>query len=109
MVTSNAAVSSKSYDQLCIIRKSHVNLIDALAPQADKRVRRCSAVLIDYKRHWQEWKIKVHRTPWIYQKLKNIHKDLMGLFSLHVIRAGIELLIDLGPVREAVKPWKWAR
>jgi hypothetical protein len=104
MVTSNAAVSSKSYDQLCILRKSHVNLIDALAPQADKRVRRCSAVLIDYKRHWQEWKVEVHRTPWIYQKLKNIHKDLMGLFSLHVIRASIELLIELGLLERRSNP-----
>jgi len=104
MVTANAAVSSQSYDQLCILRKSHVNLIDALAPQADKRVRRCSAVLIDYKHHWQEWKVEVHRTPWIYQKLKNIHKDLMGLFSLHVIRAGIELLIDLGLLERRSNP-----
>lgn len=104
MVTSSAAVSSKSYDQLCIIRKSHVNLIEALAPQADKRVRFCSAVLIDYKHHWQEWKVKVHRTPWIYQKLKDIHKDLMGLFSLHVIRAAIELLIDLGLLERRSNP-----
>ena len=104
MVTSNAAVNSKSYDQLCILRESHVNLIDALAPKADKRVRRCSAVLIDYKRHWQEWKVKVHRTPWIYQKLKNIHKDLMGLFSLHVIRAAIELLIELGLLERRSNP-----
>lgn len=104
MVTSSAAVSSQSYDQLCIIRKSHVNLIEALAPQADKRVRFCSAVLIDYKHHWQEWKVKVHRTPWIYQKLKDIHKDLMGLFSLHVIRAGIELLIELGLLERRSNP-----
>jgi hypothetical protein len=104
MVTSNAAVSSQSYDQLCILRKSHVNLIEALAPQADKKVRLCAAVLIDYKHHWQEWKLKVHRTPWIYQKLKNIHKDLMGLYSLHVIRAAIELLIRLGLLERRSNP-----
>jgi hypothetical protein len=81
-----------------------VNLIEALAPQADKKVRLCAAVLIDYKHHWQEWKLKVHRTPWIYQKLKNIHKDLMGLYSLHVIRAAIELLIDLGLLERRSNP-----
>jgi hypothetical protein len=81
-----------------------VNLIEALAPQADKKVRLCAAVLIDYKHHWQEWKLKVHRTPWIYQKLKNIHKDLMGLYSLHVIRAAIELLIKLGLLERRSNP-----
>jgi hypothetical protein len=81
-----------------------VNLIEALAPQADKKVRFCAAILIDYKHHWQEWKLKVHRTPWFYQKLKNIHKDLMGLYSLHVIRGGIELLIDLGLLERRSNP-----
>jgi hypothetical protein len=81
-----------------------VNLIEALAPQADKKVRLCAAVLIDYKHHWQEWKLKVQRTPWIYQKLKNIHKDLMGLYSLHVIRAAIELLISLGLLERRSNP-----
>lgn len=104
MVTSNAAVSSQSYDQLCILRKSYVNLIKALAPQADKKVRLCAAVLIDYKHHWQEWKLKVQRTPWFYQKLKDIHKDLMGLYSLHVIRAAIELLIRLGLLERRSNP-----
>jgi hypothetical protein len=81
-----------------------VNLIDALAPSVDKKVRLCAAFLIDYKHHWQEWKLKVQRTPWIYQKLKNIHKDLMGLYSLHVIRAAIELLIDLGLLERRSNP-----
>jgi hypothetical protein len=81
-----------------------VNLIEALAPQADKKVRLCAAVLIDYKHHWQEWKLKVQRTPWFYQKLKDIHKDLMGLYSLHVIRAAIELLIRLGLLERRSNP-----
>jgi hypothetical protein len=81
-----------------------VNLIEALAPQADKKVRLCAAFLIDYKHHWQEWKLKVQRTPWFYQKLKDIHKDLMGLYSLHVIRAAIELLIRLGLLERRSNP-----
>jgi hypothetical protein len=81
-----------------------VNLIEALAPQADKKVRLCAAFLIDYKHHWQEWKLKVQRTPWFYQKLKDIHQDLMGLYSLHVIRAAIELLIRLGLLERRSNP-----
>jgi hypothetical protein len=81
-----------------------VNLIEALAPNVDKKVRLCAAFLIDYKHHWQEWKLKVQRTPWFYQKLKDIHKDLMGLYSLHVIRAAIELLIRLGLLERRSNP-----
>ncbi|MBW4672464.1 MAG: hypothetical protein KME60_34875 [Cyanomargarita calcarea GSE-NOS-MK-12-04C] len=54
----------------------------------------CAAKLIEYFKHWTKWKLKTHRTPWIYQSLKNIHADLMGEHSLHVIRDAIAILED---------------
>lgn len=54
----------------------------------------CAAKLIEYFKHWTKWKLKNHRTPWIYQPLKNIHADLMGEHSLHVIRSAIAFLVN---------------
>ena len=103
--TSNAAVSPKpKHDKLCILRESYLNLINKLAPKADKKVRYCAALSINYHYHCQQWKVKVHRTPWWYQKLKQIHKDFLGLFSLHVVRASQELLIDLGLLERRFNP-----
>ena len=103
--TSNAAVSPKpKHDKLCILRESYLNLINKLAPNVDKKVRYCAALSINYHYHCQQWKVKVHRTPWWYQKLKQIHKDFLGLFSLHVVRASQELLIDLGLLERRFNP-----
>ncbi len=103
--TSNAAVSPKpKHDKLCILRESYLNLINKLAPKVDKKVRYCAALSINYHHHWQQWKLKVHRTSWLYQKLKQIHKDFLGLFSLHVVRASQELLIDLGLLERRFNP-----
>jgi hypothetical protein len=52
----------------------------------------CAAKLIEYFRNWTKWKTEVQRTSWIYQPLKNIHGDLMGEHSLHVIRSAIAFL-----------------
>jgi len=103
--TSNAAVSPKpKHDKLCILRESYLNLINKLAPKVDKKVRYCAALSINYHYHCQQWKVKVHRTPWWYRKLKQIHKDFLGLFSLHVVRASQELLIDLGLLERRFNP-----
>ena len=103
--TSNAAISPKpKHDKLCILRESYLNLINKLAPKVDKKVRYCAALSINYHYHCQQWKVKVHRTPWWYQKLKQIHKDFLGLFSLHVVRASQELLIDLGLLERRFNP-----
>jgi len=103
--TSNAAVSPKpKHDKLCILRESYLNLINKLAPKVDKKVRYCAALSINYHYHCQQWKVKVHRTPWWYQKLKQIHKDFLGLFSLHVVRASQELLIDVGLLERRFNP-----
>jgi len=56
----------------------------------------CAAKLIEYFKHWRDWKLKVHRTEWVYMPLKRIHEDLMGEHSLHVIRAARDLLVRLG-------------
>ncbi|WP_318780824.1 hypothetical protein [Dendronalium phyllosphericum] len=64
----------------------------------------CAAKLIEYFRHWTKWKLKNHRTPWIYQPLKNIYADLMGEHSLHVIRSAIALLDELGILSKQKNP-----
>jgi len=56
----------------------------------------CAAKLIEYFKHWRSWKLKHHRTEWVYMPLKRIHEDLMGEHSLHVIRAARDLLVHLG-------------
>jgi hypothetical protein len=56
----------------------------------------CAAKLIEYFKHWRSWKLKHHRTEWVYMPLKRIYEDLMGEHSLHVIRAARDLLVRLG-------------
>lgn len=103
--TSNAASpKQKSHDKLCILRESYLNVINELAPHVDKKIRYCAALAIDYHHHWQGWKVEVHRTPWVYQKLKQIHKDFLGMFSLHVVRAAHELLIALKLLERRANP-----
>lgn len=64
----------------------------------------CAAKLIEYFKHWREWKVKNHRTDWIYMPLRQIHEDLMGEHSLHVIRAAIALLEKLGFLKRRNNP-----
>ena len=67
----------------------------------------CAAKLIEYFKHWTNWKITVHRTPWIYQPLKRIYQDLMGEHSLHVIRRAITLLEEIGLIERRHNPGNW--
>ena len=64
----------------------------------------CAAKLIEYFKHWTNWKLKNHRTPWIYQPLKKIYEDLMGEHSLHVIRRAIALLESMGIIKKQNNP-----
>jgi hypothetical protein len=64
----------------------------------------CAAKLIEYFRHWTKWKLKNHRTPWVYQPLKKIYADLMGEHSLHIIRSAIALLEDMGIIEKQKNP-----
>lgn len=71
---------------LVILRRAYLNITG----------NHCAAKLIEYFRHWTKWKEKNHRTDWIYMPMRQIHEDLMGEHSLHVIRAAIALLVELG-------------
>ncbi len=64
----------------------------------------CAAKLIEYFKHWTKWKLKSHRTPWVYQPLRRIYADLMGEHSLHVIRAAIALLEKMGILKKQKNP-----
>ncbi|BAY20225.1 hypothetical protein NIES21_60950 (plasmid) [Anabaenopsis circularis NIES-21] len=64
----------------------------------------CAAKLIEYFRHWTNWKIKNHRTSWVYQPLKKIYTDLMGEHSLYVIRRAIALLEEMGIIEKQKNP-----
>ena len=78
-----------------VLRRDYLELIESMAAGIEGKVVRCAATLIAYYRHWQEWKQKHQRTDWVYQPLRQLYKDLMGLFSIPVIRAANDLLIDL--------------
>ncbi|WP_414624319.1 hypothetical protein [Calothrix sp. CCY 0018] len=75
-----SVISSQKPSILVILRREYLEITKG---------NFCAAKLIEYFKHWTKWKLKTHRTPWIYQPLKNIHADLMGEHSLHVIRSAI--------------------
>jgi CRISPR/Cas system-associated endonuclease/helicase Cas3 len=52
--------------------------------------------MISYLKHWHEWKKLRYPTLWVYQPLRDIREDLMGAYTLHVIRAALDLLEKLG-------------
>jgi hypothetical protein len=52
--------------------------------------------MISYLKHWHEWKKLRYPTCWVYQPLRDIREDLMGAYTLHVIRAALDLLEKLG-------------
>ncbi len=72
---------------LVILRRVYLDIVEG---------NHCAAKLIEYFKHWRSWKLKVHRTEWVYMPLKRIYEDLMGEHSLHVIRAARDLLVRLG-------------
>jgi len=79
-----------------VLRRDYLELINSLSAGVEGKIQRCAATLITYYRHWQEWKQEHQRTDWLYQPLRQIYKDLMELFSIPVIRAANDLLIELG-------------
>ena len=87
-----------------VLRRDYLELIESIATGTEGKVIRCAATLIAYYRHWQEWKQKHQRTDWVYQPLRQLYKDLMGLFSIPVIRAANDLLIDLGLLERRGNP-----
>ena len=100
-------ISRTAISRLVIMRREYVELISSLATNVNKKVICCAAATLDYFGHWQRWKLKAQRTRWVYQAIKNIHQDLMGLFSRHIIREAIALLIELGLLERRTTPNNW--
>ncbi|MBD2491705.1 hypothetical protein [Aulosira sp. FACHB-615] len=90
----SSIASTERFSVLVILRREYLDITGNF----------CAAKLIEYFRHWTKWKLKNHRTPWIYQPLKNIYTDLMGEHSLHVIRSAITLLEDMGIISKQKNP-----
>lgn len=90
-----------------ILKSEYLKLIQShskLIAELPKAVQFCAAKLIRYFQRWSEWKLRYHRTMWIYMPFKKIHEDLMGEHSLHVIRAAITLLEKIGLIEKRHNP-----
>ncbi|BAY23919.1 hypothetical protein NIES2100_37120 [Calothrix sp. NIES-2100] len=90
----STVVSTEKASVLVILRREYLDITGNF----------CAAKLIEYFRHWTKWKLKNHRTPWVYQPLKRIYADLMGEHSLHVIRSAITLLEEMGILSKQKNP-----
>jgi hypothetical protein len=90
----SAVVSTEKASVLVILRREYLDITGNF----------CAAKLIEYFRHWTKWKLKNHRTPWVYQPLKRIYADLMGEHSLHVIRSAIARLEEMGILSKQKNP-----
>jgi len=90
----SSIASTDKFSVLVILRREYLDITGNF----------CAAKLIEYFRHWTKWKMKNHRTPWIYQPLKKIYRDLMGEHSLHVIRSAIALLDEMGIISKQKNP-----
>ncbi|BAY66825.1 hypothetical protein NIES22_69690 (plasmid) [Calothrix brevissima NIES-22] len=90
----STVVSTEKASVLVILRREYLDITGNF----------CAAKLIEYFRHWTKWKLKNHRTPWVYQPLKRIYADLMGEHSLHVIRSAIALLEEMGILSKQKNP-----
>lgn len=80
---------------LVILRRVYLELVDG---------NHCAAKLIEYFKHWREWKIKHHRTEWVYMPVRQIYEDLMGEHSVGIIRRAIALLVKLGLLEQRHNP-----
>src|SRR4028118_1136410 len=108
-ITQNPQESSSTpvlseVSRLVILRNEYLDLVTRQAESIDKKVRYCAAKLIDYLRHWRNWKLKEHRTEWIYLPLKRIYKDLLEEHSVHVIREAIAFLMKSGLLERRNNP-----
>ncbi|WP_242049368.1 hypothetical protein [Aulosira sp. FACHB-615] len=90
----SSIASTDRFSILVILRREYLDITGNF----------CAAKLIEYFRHWTKWKLKNHRTTWIYQPLKKIYLDLMGEHSLHVIRSAISLLDEMGIISKQKNP-----
>lgn len=79
---------------LVILRRTYLNITG----------NHCAAKLIEYFHHWRKWKIKNHRTDWVYMPLKQIYEDLMREHSVNAIRGAIANLIKSGFLKQRHNP-----
>ena len=56
----------------------------------------CAAELMNYFKHWNQWKRSHCKEAWFSQSLKKIEEDLRWIYSRHTIRDAIALLAELG-------------
>lgn len=89
------STTQKAQSRLSQFFREHKELLARLA-KAKTRVTCCAAKLINYFERWANWKEPLYRTRWVYQPLKQIHDDLLGEHSLHVIREALALLERVG-------------
>jgi len=91
-----ASLAEKPRSPISLLRREHKDLLDKLASNSRTQVRCCAVAMISYLKHWHEWKKLRYPTCWVYQPLRDIREDLMGAYTLHVIRAALDLLEKLG-------------
>lgn len=91
-----ASLAEKPRSPISLLRREHKDLLDRLASNSRTQVRCCAVAMISYLKHWHEWKESKYPTRWVYQPLRDIREDLMGAYTLHVIRAALDLLEKLG-------------
>ena len=91
-----AQLLEKPRSPISLFKREHKDLIDRLAPEFRKKVRRCAGAMISYLQHWHDWKESKYPTRWVYQPLRDIQEDLMDVYSLHDVRAALDLLEKLG-------------
>jgi hypothetical protein len=108
-ITQNTQESSSTpvlseVSKFVILRKEDIDLVTRLAEDINNKVRFCAAKLLDCFRNWRNWKLKEHRTEWIYLPLKRIHKNLLGEHSIHVIREAIAFLVEVGLLERRNNP-----
>jgi hypothetical protein len=72
----------------------HFELLKRLFADMNKNVRFCAAELINVFQRWREWKIKHHRTEWVYYKQKMLKEELRDRYSMHVVRSAVEYLLE---------------
>jgi hypothetical protein len=96
MLASLASLAEKPRSPIVILRREHKDLLDQLASNAQTKIKCCAAQLISYFQHWHNWKATRYPSIWIYQPLRDIREDLMKAYTLHVIRAALDLLEELG-------------
>lgn len=87
-----------------ILNEKYFEIVQQACSGLRKPAQYCAAKLIHYFANWAQWKKKVQRTEWIYQKLKDIKKDLLDEHSLHQIREAIESLIKAGILERRNNP-----